>query len=247
MSSEILHLYGPFSIQAYGLMILFGVLVFMWRASKHELRIKYLTEDQFIQMISCGIVCGIVGGRVLYVLSEGFENFWDIFKIWQGGFSILGSVIGIGLYMPFYLYTHNIAILPVLDLICIYAPLAQSISRIGCFFAGCCSGVATQVPWAVTCDAQLVHPTQLYSAAALFIIFLIVRFIVYPRTKPYAGCIVAVYLILIGLERAIIDFWRSDRIIVTQIATIDISYYQLIAVAVSCIGLFFLCFKKHQA
>lgn len=244
MSSEILHIYGPFYIQAYGLMILLGVLLFLWRASKHELRKKYLSEDQFIAMVTQGVLWGIIGGRLLHVASERqeYESFWDIFKVWQGGFSILGAVIGIGLYMPYYLHRHKITILPVLDLICIYAPLVQSISRIGCFFAGCCSGVATNMPWAVGCDSQMVHPTQLYSAAALFIIFLILRFIVYPAlrqtytTAHSGGVILGAYLFLIGLERAIVDFWRADRVMIST----EISHYQVIAGIISLLGLLLL-------
>ncbi len=89
-----------------------------------------------------------------------------------------------------------------LDIVAIYAPLLQSIARIGCLFAGCCHGIATTVPWAIsyndpTSFAPLgipLHPTQIYSSLLLFGIFLILRFV---ATKPQpAGKILTLYLYL---------------------------------------------------
>lgn len=238
--SELLHIYGPFSIQSYGSLILLGVLVFLWRAPKNKIARRYLTHEQLVTLITTGIIVGIIGGRLLHVLSDlsAYERMIDVFKIWEGGFSILGTVIAIALFMPWYLYTHKIPILPILDLTTIYAPLVQSISRIGCFLAGCCYGRPTTMPWgvapwAVTVDDQLIHPTQLYSSLMLLVIFCVIRFVIFPRTH-YMGVITSWYLLLIGLERFMVDFWRADQITVSLIGLF--SFHQIVALMVSLFG-----------
>lgn len=243
MSHELLHIYGPFAIQWYGVMILLGLLAFIWRASKHPLRKKYLTETQFVNLVTYSIIAGIVGGRLLSVLGSWrqYDQVADIFKIWEGGFSILGTIIAVALFASWYLWRHHIPVMPVLDLAGLYAPLTQAISRIGCFFAGCCHGIVTTVAWAVPCDnpatqellGVLVHPTQLYSSAALFLIFLIIRFLIYPHAKKQ-GQLFASYLILAGLERFVLDFWRGDR---TVSGYNYISAYQALALFLVCAGI----------
>jgi phosphatidylglycerol---prolipoprotein diacylglyceryl transferase len=243
MSPEILHIYGPFAIQWYGVMILTGLLVFLWRASKNPLRKKYLTSEQFTNLTTAAIVVGIIGGRALNIISEWeqYEHFSDIFKIWEGGFSILGTIIAVALFVPWYLRHHKIPIMPVLDLAALYAPLLQAISRIGCLMAGCCHGVITAVDWAITCTnpsmpefaGELVHPTQLYSAAALLCVFLFLRYFTYPRTTKQ-GQLFAWYLIGAGLERFGLDFWRAHRILNYHTY---ISTYQLIALGILLIGI----------
>lgn len=240
MSREILHIYGPFAIQWYGVMILLGLLVFIWRASKNPLRKKYLTEAQFMNLVSYSIVAGIIGGRVLNIVSEweNYENFTDIFRIWEGGFSILGTILAVALFAPWYLHRHNIPMLPVLDLAGLYAPLLQSIARIGCLFAGCCHGIATKMPWGIVCInptipelmGATVHPTQLYSAAALLLIFIVQRYIVYPRLTRH-GQLFATYLILAGAERFVLDFWRGQRTLIGYL-----SHYQLVALGIIALG-----------
>lgn len=257
MPQEILHIYGPFAIQWYGVMILLGLLMFMWRASKNPLRKKYLSETEFFNLVAYSIIAGIIGGRVLNFLSEReyYENIFDILKIWEGGFSILGTIIAVTLFVPWYLHKHKAPILPILDLAALYAPLLQAIARIGCLFAGCCHGMVTTAAWAVTCHnpnmpeliGLPVHPTQLYSAGALFTIFLIQRYVVYPRVTK-AGQLFSSYLILAGLERFGIDFWRAHRILVIG----NFSSYQLLALSIimlGCISYIFCTFvnsKKHE-
>lgn len=241
MPGELLHICGPLSIQWYGVMILIGLLLFFFCALPNPLRKKYLTKQQFIDLISSGIIAGIIGGRLLNIVIEWEDySFDDIFKLWEGGFSILGTVITIAIYIPWYLSKKNIPIVPVLDLTGIYAPLLQSVSRIGCFLAGCCHGMLTHTAWGVVCHnpsvpkmlGQLVYPTQLYSAAALLCIFLIMRFFIYPHANKW-GQLTSWYLIFIGLERFILDFWRAHQ---TGIEHIPLTLYQLIALGIICVG-----------
>jgi phosphatidylglycerol:prolipoprotein diacylglycerol transferase len=234
MSRELIHIYGPFSIHSFGLLIAIGLIVFVWLASRHPWRKKLVNENQFINIICISIVIGVLGGRLLYVITEwksiGF--FLEIFALWQGGFSLLGSILAIVLVLPLYLRSHNIRILPFFDLLALFAPLLQAIARLGCFFAGCCYGLPTVLPWAIVYQASDaigpacigLHPTQLYSAGLLFLIFLVLYFIVQHRITK-AGQLLCIYLILVSIERFVVDFFRGDRELVSYLPLFSLHQY----------------------
>lgn len=232
MCPEIMHLYGPFYIHSYGLMIALGVMLFVWCANRHPLRKKYMPSDTLIDLVVLGTVCAVVGGRLLYVLTQWhtLDHWYGIFNVWQGGLSLLGSVLACGIFAPIYLWYQNIPILPCLDLIGIHAPLLQGVSRIGCFLAGCCYGKVIDNGWLST------HPTQLYSAFMLIMIFFTLRWI-FATSRMHQGQLFALYLMLSNAERFCVDFFRGDQEFYIYAFLGTISLHQWIALALFCVGL----------
>lgn len=253
MYRELIHIYGPFSIHSFGLLIAIGLIVFVSLALKHPWRKALVNENQFINIICIAILAGIIGGRILYVITDwqNMHSVIDIIALWQGGFSLLGSIIGIVIILPLYLRSHKIPILRFFDLLALYAPLMQAIARVGCFFAGCCYGLPTTLPWAVPYEHDNVtgciglHPTQLYSAFLLFVIFLLMYYVIqYRVTKP--GQAICIYLMLVSSERFIIDFFRGDRELVPSLPTF-ISLHQYIAIGIFIFaGVSLLMINKHR-
>jgi phosphatidylglycerol:prolipoprotein diacylglycerol transferase len=194
-----------------------------------------------------GIFAGVIGGRLLVVISEPFlyPYWYDWFALWQGGFSILGTIIGVMISLPIYLKKINVPILPFSDLVAIYAPLCQSIARLGCFIAGCCHGIATNSIFAIVYTNPqtlapyniAIHPTQLYSSALLFGIFIFMYFIG-QRICQKTGELFTMYLSLACLERFFIDFLRDDRIMITNY----FSFHQIVAL---CIIIFLIIFHYY--
>ncbi len=258
MQRELLHICGPFSIYSYGLSIVIGLLTFMWFAQRDVLRKKYMTHDQFTQAIFVGVILGFLGGRILYMINNYSQmgSTYEIVAFWEyGGFSILGTVLGIIIFMPIYLKFYNIPILPFLDLASLYAPLMQAISRIGCFMAGCCYGIPTKQPWGILyTDEQSVaplheriHPTQIYSSLLLLSIFALMYFVL-RRILKKPGQLMAAYLFFSSASRFTVDFWRADH---EYIAGIDfLSFHQLLALAImmgsGSIFIFLSVFTKKQ-
>lgn len=232
MYPEILHLYGPFSIHSYGLMIALGVIVFVWCANRHPLRKKYMSSDALMDLVIMGTGAAVVGGRLLYVITQWhtFDHWYEIFNVWQGGLSLLGSVLACGIFAPTYLWYKSIPVLPCLDLIGIHAPLLQGISRIGCFLAGCCYGKATDL----TCLP--IHPTQLYSACILIMIFFFLRW-VFKTQSVHQGQLFALYLMMSNAERFCVDFLRGDQEFYAHTLLSLISIHQWIALTFFSIGL----------
>lgn len=223
MYPTLYHIYGPIYINCYGLAILIGIITFMFLAQKNKRLISLMSFESFKDAIIFGTLIGFIGGRLLWAMTDwnSINHFYDIFKIWEPGFSFLGTLISILIFIPLYLKKLNIPILPVLDIVSIYAPLLHAISRLGCFLAGCCHGIPTELPWGIIYTHPNVmvpenlkfikiHPTQLYSSLALFIIFFIMYFICQNKLKK-TGQLVSAYLIFASLERFLNDFWRSDR------------------------------------
>ena len=220
ISPKLFHLYGPFYIHSYGLFIALGLVTFIWLSMKDARRHALVSKDLYISIIIRGIFCALIGGRLLFIINNlsTIDSMNDLFTTWNGGFSILGSIIAVLCIMPFYLKKQNVSIVPFLDFVAIYTPLLQSISRIGCFMAGCCYGKPTTAFWAVIyghSDASAplhipLHPTQLYSTVMLFVVFLVLFYFsrYYHLTN---GTLLLLYLMLVSTERFMLDAIRGDQ------------------------------------
>lgn len=221
MRHTLFHLYGPFSIHSYGLSIAIGLLIFIYLVKRDKrFALLNMTDAKFTKILFVSIITAILGGRILFLIEnpELFLSPLDLLTFWQGGFSILGTVIAVALVIPWYLRYLHIPIVGMLDLTSIYAPLLQSISRIGCFLAGCCYGLPTTQPWGIMytdpgSEAPLylcLHPAQLYSSMGLMVIFAFMYFVA-QRILPVPGQLTCMYIMLISMERFMVDFWRGDR------------------------------------
>lgn len=253
MKPILLHIYGPIAIHSYGLCIAIGLVLFMFFVRQHPLFEKLKLEPIFNNVVALGIFSGLLGGRILHLISEG-EPFWDItrwFTIWEGGFAILGGIIGILAVVPWYIHSKGVSVLAFLDLVSIYTPLLQSVSRVGCFLAGCCYGLGSGSSFAITYTDPTsfapinlpIHPTQLYSSFALFCIFMFLM-LVLQKILNKSGLIFSSYLMLESAERFFIDFLRADREMVTAV----FSTHQVVAALLFLIGatLFIYIYKRHS-
>lgn len=244
------HLFGPISIHVYGLFIFLGVVTLLYALRRDKKLNELMTASQLYNLATYGIVGGVVGGKLLY-LFEYFttpEAALNDIAFWMSGFSILGTILGVACIVIAYLYHQKLPFFAIADRIALYTPLAQGIGRLGCFFTGCCYGIPTTSFLGITytnpdCLAPLhtaVHPTQLYSAGALFYCFFVLYHYQEILKKP--GQLLGAFLILVGLERSYIDFLRDDRTLVTD----SLSLIQMVGGGLVMIGvsLFFLTSSK---
>lgn len=222
MLPRLFHLYGPFWVHSYGIMIALGFIVFLLLTLHHPERKKLISEQTYLNTLFVGLLSGIIGGRLLFVISEWeyyANNMLEIIMPWEGGFIVLGSIIGVLITVPAYLIYHKVQVLKLFDLAALYAPIMQAIGRIGCLLAGCCHGkIAPNLSWSITftspeslapCHLPL-HPTQLYlMIASLGIFFILIGPARLIAKKP--GIMLCIYLMLESIARFGIDYWRGDR------------------------------------
>lgn len=218
---KLVHIYGPFYVHAYGFFILLGLISAYFLLYFHSKRIRFISYDQLNDIFCIGIIAAIAGGKISYLLQyKTYTNVWyDFFALWQGGFTILGSIIGVALAVPLYLRLHNLPIAPLAALASLVAPLIQSLGRIGCFFAGCCYG-----------NALFFVPIQLISSCLLLILFAILYYM--DRTQAADENIVFAYLIGASAERFLIDFFREDKVFLNNTFLHLFSVNQWLALAI---------------
>jgi phosphatidylglycerol:prolipoprotein diacylglycerol transferase len=133
----------------------------------------------------------------------------------RAGGDFFGGLILALITAAFYMRRKGLPLLPTADVFAPGLAIGHGIGRIGCFAAGCCYGVRTSLPWAVTFTnpdsngAPLnvpIHPTQLYEALAEAAIFAV---LLWRIRKPHApGAVISLYLVLYGAVRFLVEFVR---------------------------------------
>jgi phosphatidylglycerol:prolipoprotein diacylglycerol transferase len=210
---------GPLTIHTYGLFVALGFAVALFVTIKIG-KAQGLESPQIMDMGFIIILCAIIGSRLGYVLlniSQYVHHPLDFFKIWEGGLVFSGGIVLVVLVMSLYFKHYNLPYWKTAD---IWAPgmaIGQAIGRIGCFMAGCCYGRPTDVKWCVVFThpkslAPLnvcLHPTQLYSSLAGFIIFAVLMLL--TAKKRYDGQVFIWLIILHSLARLFIERFRGDN------------------------------------
>ena len=202
-------------ISWYSLAYIFGILLGWYLSKKifisnHKLKEKF---DDYITYLILGI---IVGGRLGYVLFYNFgyysSNFIDVFKIWEGGMSFHGGLIGIIIVSIWFAKKNGYDPFSFLDIVSMVAPIGIFFGRIANFINSELYGTETNLPWAVkfiTVDNLYRHPSQLYEAFFEGVVLFFILF--YFRNKgllKIPGYISGLFLIFYSFFRFIIEFYR---------------------------------------
>ena len=204
-----------FEIRWYSLAYILGILI-GWILCK-KIFIKNLDINQkFDDYITYIIIGIIIGGRVGYVVFYNFNyyinNIFDIFKIWQGGMSFHGGLLGIIVASILFAKKNNQDAFVYTDLVSLVAPIGIFFGRLANFINSELYGKVTEVPWAVTfvqVDNLSRHPSQLYEAIFEGIILFIL--LLYFRNKNFLekpGLISGLFLIFYSVFRFCIEFFR---------------------------------------
>ena len=249
--------FGLFEIRWYSLAYIFGILIGWWIAKKI---INFKTQNKTIKLegkifddlVGYIVISIIVGGRLGYVifynLTYFLKNPFDIFKIWQGGMSFHGALIGI--IFGTYIFSKKVKISSFffLDIIASVAPIGIFFGRIANFINGELYGKPANLFWSVIfpeVDGMPRHPSQIYEAVLEgLILFLILINIIYKKsTKP--GMVSALFMILYGVFRIISEQFREPD---TQIGYIfDLfSMGSILSFFMIIVGLFILQRVKNN-
>jgi phosphatidylglycerol:prolipoprotein diacylglycerol transferase len=215
---------GPITVYTYGVLLaaayLLGLKFAMLRASARGLdQVRILDLGIYI------IISALIGAKLLLLVTD-FRSIRDdphaLLTLARSGGVFYGGLI---LAVSVALWYIRRAGLPLWTTCDVFAPgiaLGHVIGRFGCFFAGCCYGRPTTMPWGITfrdpfaaanvgtpLDVHL-HPTQLYEAGAELII-LVGLLVTEKRGKPYAGRTFWLYILLYAISRYFIEYFRGDE------------------------------------
>ena len=169
----------------------------------------------------------IVGGRLAYVFfyqPSILANPLDVFKLWEGGMSFHGGVVGVSLGILYLSWKNKLNWLRIHDYVACCVPIGLFFGRLANFVNGELWGKATNVPWAVIFpNGKEVprHPSQLYEAAleglALFALLAFLAFATDARRRP--GTIGGAFLAGYGTARAIAEIFREPDGVFLGIST----------------------------
>lgn len=250
---------GPISLYTYGVLLaaayLLGLQMALARAERHGLdRARVMDLGIYI------IIAALVGAKLLLVavdIRHFVENPGDLLSLVRSGGVFYGGLILAFAVAVWYVRRHRMPVWPVGDAIAPGIALGHVVGRLGCFMAGCCYGRETDVPWAVTftnpeASANVgtplgvpLHPTQLYEAGAELLI-LVGLLALERRGRPFPGRTFWTYLLVYGISRFVIEFYRGDPRGMVAAGLSTSQFISVILVPLSAAMLIWLG-RRHQA
>ena len=205
---------GPVQVHWYGLMYVLGFVAGWFglraRARRADSPVAPARVEDLIFYIAIGV---FVGGRVGYMLVYGLSSLIDnplsLFKVWDGGMSFHGGLIGVLLMMALFAKRNGQTFFAITDFIAPWVPPGLGFVRIGNFINAELWGAPTSAdaPWSVVFEGVPRHPTQLYEAflEGLVMLVLLVWFSAKPRPRMAVS---GLFLLLYGVFRFSVEFIR---------------------------------------
>jgi phosphatidylglycerol:prolipoprotein diacylglycerol transferase len=170
----------------------------------------------FDDLITYLIISIIVGGRFGYILFYNLEyyilNPLDILKVWEGGMSFHGALIGVVIGTCLFSIKRKISSFFLLDVIACVAPIGIFFGRIANFINGELIGKVTSASWGVIFPRHGLlprHPSQLYEAFLEGVILFFILNILILRKNYKTGTCSCLFLISYGFFRIISEFFRE--------------------------------------
>ncbi|ATF09670.1 prolipoprotein diacylglyceryl transferase [Candidatus Enterovibrio altilux] len=207
---------GPIVIRWYALMYLVGFTFTLWLAKRHADKLDNdWTRDQVSDLLFACFLGVIFGGRIGYVLFYQLDTFLAnplfLFKIWTGGMSFHGGLLGVIIAIAWYAFRTKRTFYIVADFVAPFVPFGLGAGRLGNFMNGELWGRVTDVPWGMIfpMSGLLVrHPSQLYEfmLEGVVLFFILNWFIHKPRP---VGAISGLFLTGYGVLRCIVEFYRE--------------------------------------
>ena len=215
---------GFLTIRWYSLAYIVGILLGWWFGKKliikrFEIYKNKFDINLFDDLITYLIFSIIIGGRLGYVIFYNLNYFinnpFEVFKVWEGGMSFHGALIGIIIGTFFFAKRKKIETFFLLDIIACVSPIGIFLGRIANFINGELVGKISSVPWAVifpNVDLIPRHPSQLYEAILEgLILFLIVNNQIVKKDYTTGKCSYY-FLISYGSLRIFAEFFREPDI-----------------------------------
>ena len=210
---------GPFSVHWYGIMYLLAFLT-AWMVGFHRAKSpgSPVSRSEVENLITYGAFGVILGGRFGYVIFYNFEKWlgdplW-LFRVWEGGMSFHGGLIGVVLAMYLYSLRINRSFFSITDFVAPMVPLGLGFGRLGNFIGQELWGRVSDVPWAMIFPRAMDpagvarHPSQLYQAFLEGLVLFVIVF--WFSSKPRPRCAVSgVFLIGYSLFRFGVEFVRE--------------------------------------
>lgn len=240
---------GPIGIHWYAISYLAGIGLAWWTMGIRRQRQKRpWSPEQVSDLIFYGVLGVILGGRTGYMLFYNFDALLDhplsLFKIWQGGMSFHGGMLGVIVAIWVFGRRYNRSFLEIADFVTPSIPLGLGCGRLGNFVNAELPGRVTDVPWAVQFPGESVarHPSSLYQffleGPLLFAILW--WYAAKPRPEMATS---GMFLIGYGVFRFISEFFRAPDPHIGFVAFHWLTTGQLLSLPMIVIGMGFIAYS----
>lgn len=265
---------GPLSVHWYGLMYLAAFLLTgalgNYRRKQGRLPVSY---DEFSDLAFYGMLGVILGGRLGYVLFYATADLMHdpllVFRIWEGGMSFHGGLLGVLVAGWWWSRRHAIHFFDTVDFVAPLVPIGLGLGRLGNFIGGELWGRHTDLPWGMIfpraldmlgktptelyqmyltgqLNGQARHPSQLYEFALEGVLMFLILWIFSSRPRPrYA--VSGLFALLYGVFRFSVEFVREPDVQLGFIAFDWLTMGQLLSLPLIAAGIVLLFLSRRQA
>jgi phosphatidylglycerol:prolipoprotein diacylglycerol transferase len=266
---------GPLDIHWYGVMYLLAFLAF-WAIGNYRATSQPWWgwgKNDVSDVLFYGMLGVILGGRIGYMLFYGFEqliqNPLSIFRVWDGGMSFHGGLLGVIVAMFWFSRKTHRSFWQVADFVAPMVPMGLALGRLGNFIGGELWGRLTDVPWAMifanstgfrpgetaaleeawrsgALDHLARHPSQLYQAGLEGLALFIVLMWYSAKPRPRAG-VSGLFLIGYGVFRLVAEFFRQPDEHLGFLAMQWLTMGMLLSLPMIAAGLLIMMFAYNSA
>jgi len=243
---------GPLQIHWYGLMYLFG-FVGAWLFGRARAERFGWTVTEVEDLLFYGAIGVIVGGRLGYVLfydlAANLEQPLNIIKIWQGGMSFHGGLLGVLAAFAWFAKQTGKRFFEISDFMAPMVPIGLLTGRIGNFINSELWGKVSDVPWAIVFPnggPLARHPSQLYEAALEGLVLFVILWLYSMKAKP-VGAVSGLFLLGYGSFRFLVEFVRIPDPQYGYLAFDWLTMGQVLSLPMIILGLFFIVRAYQKA
>jgi phosphatidylglycerol---prolipoprotein diacylglyceryl transferase len=209
---------GFFKIRWYSLAYIGGIILGWWQILRMIAQpgspMAKRHVDDFVFYATLGIILGGRFGYILFYRPEMLLHPTDILRLWEGGMSFHGGVIGVTIGILIFCRKNGLKWLRVHDYIAIVYPLGHFFGRLANFVNGELWGRETTVSWGIIFPEGgevIRHPSQLYQAGTEGLLLALILWYLFWKTdaRYEPGKLVGAFIGGMGVFRFIGEFYRE--------------------------------------
>jgi len=236
---------GPLAIRWYGLSYLLGFVIAWWLLQRRARQPRSGWPPQEVSdLIFYGAMGAVLGGRLGYMLFYNLpaylEDPFAILKVWQGGMSFHGGLIGIAVGLWLFARKTGKRFIQMADFLTPAGPVGLFLGRLANFINGELWGAPTDQPWGVIFPDPRAggvprHPSQLYEAFLEGLVLFVILWLFSRRPRP-AGAVLGLFLVGYGSFRFLVEFVRVPDVQLGYLAFGWLTMGQVLCIPMILIG-----------